>query len=244
MIPTNVIVGSPGRELETHTTRRYPLGTQMVFQDGRKFRYCQAGGSNLVASTLQQASANTANHLLMTPTAAAVGATEVTVTLGATAATLNDYQDGYLSVVAGTGMIGTPYPIRSHPAAGSGAALTVTLQNGIAVAIPATAASIDLMRNRYKSVIQYPTTATSIVAGVAVRAITTLQFGWLQTAGYCVTLVDGTVVLGDIVVPSNGTAGAVEAMNATYLVADKQVGLCVKGTTTGLRTTINLTIDN
>ena len=77
------------------------LGVRAVTGDGREFHYVQAGGTALVPGKLQQASAQVANHQNLTPTAAtAVGDTSITVTLGGTAATANQYLGGWVRAEA------------------------------------------------------------------------------------------------------------------------------------------------
>jgi hypothetical protein len=236
--------GTPGREFETHTSRRYPLGTQMVMQDGRKFRYVKAGGTALVIGNLIQAPANVANHLGRTPTAAAVNDMTVAVTLGATAATKDQYAGGYLHVLTTGAQL---WPIKSHPAVDSAGVLTATLQSGLKTAIAATASQIDLIANPYSAVIQNPTTQSSVALGVAVRAIAANAFGWIQTAGPVAVLTDGTVVLGDSVMASNGTAGAVEAWGLTEAAPPTEitppVGQVIRVNGTGDMSVVNLKLD-
>src|SRR5206468_3746399 len=134
------VLGAEGEQLRSYSDARWPLGTRLQLQDGREFRFALAGGSALVAGNLQQAAANTANHQGINPAAAvAVGARAVTVTLGATAAAANEYAGGYL-VVEGTAGQGYAYLVDSHPAANSGASLTLTLAAGHSVQVALTPA--------------------------------------------------------------------------------------------------------
>lgn len=251
----NILFGPEGEQLNTHTlqasgtgtnTGRWPFGTQLVLQDGRKFRYALAGGSDLVAGTLQQAAANVANHILQTPTAAAAGATTVTVALGATAVLQNEYLNGYLAIELGTGK-GFIYPIGAHAAVVSSGSFAVPLAGGysVQVAIPATSNSVSLIHNPYWKVIQMPTTYTQQPAGVAVVAVTSGKCGWLQTRGMASVLTNGTVVVGAPVVASGTTAGAIEAGSTTIatLVAQAEVGFVAHVASTTNQSTINLTID-
>ena len=52
------------------------------------------------------------------------------------------------------------------------------------------------------------TTLTGIPIGVAVSAIASASFGWLQTRGPCGVLTDDTVVVGNRVVVPSAAAGA------------------------------------
>lgn len=200
------------------------LGLRGVTGDGREFRYCQAGASNLVVGNLLQAPAQIANHRRLTPTAAAAGATSVTVTLGATAATANQYLGGWLVVEddsGGTG--GFQYQISGNPAAALSTALTVQLADPVVVAITASA-HVSLVLNPYSGVIQNPTTATSGLVGVALpiaapvaqsAGLTASYYGWIQTKGIGTVLSDGGTTVGLAVVASTGTAGAVVTLTST-----------------------------
>ena len=109
------------------------LGERAVTPDGRSFRYVKAGGTALVPGKLYQAPAEVTNHQNLAPTdAVAIGATSLTVTLGATAATANQYAGGYVVITTGTG-VGYQYRISSHPAAALNTTLTLTLEAPIIV---------------------------------------------------------------------------------------------------------------
>lgn len=206
------------------STQQHTLGARATTGDGRVFRYALAGGTALVPGTLLQSAAEVTNHQGLTPSAAAIGATSVTVTLGATAATANQYSEGFLMVTITPGQ-GYQYKIKSHPAAGSGATLVLTLEDPIVVALT-TSSRVDLVANPYSSVIINPTTATSAPIGVAVTAVTAAQYGWIQTGGVACILNDGGSTVGTNVSASNATAGAVEAaVTAQAAIGVAQTGI-------------------
>lgn len=186
------------------------LGAAGFDNAGNRYRFVKAGGTALVPGKLQQAAAEVTNHQGLTPAAAAIGATSVTVTLGATAATANQYAGGWLVVTVTPGQ-GYKYLISSHPAADSAATLTLTLEDAIVVALT-TSSRVDLVANPYSGVIVNPTTATSAPVGAAVTAVTAAYFGWVQDGGVANVLMNGTGVVGTAQVASNAVAGAVEPL--------------------------------
>lgn len=224
-VTADVQVAAAGLTSNT-STALHPLGSRVVTPDGRVFRYAKAGGTTLVPGTLLQSAAELTNHQNVAPAAAAIGATSVTVTLGATAATANFYAGGYLIVTVTPGQ-GYQYLISSHPAADSGATLALTLADPIVVALT-TSSRCDLVANSYSGVVINPTTATSTPVGVAVTPITNAQFGWIQTGGIATILSDGGSTVGTNVSASNATAGAVEAA----VTAQAAVGVAVTGVAT------------
>jgi hypothetical protein len=193
---------------------RWPAGTKMILQDGREFRFGQAGGSTLAPGKLNVAPAVGANFdELVIPAAVAAGSRTVTITNGATTIAANDFAEGYLNVEddAGEGFL---YKIASHTveAAGS-AAVTVTLEapNGIQTAL-STASTVGLAPSLYRNIVIHPSPNVSALVGVSTApSFTTTRWGWFQTRGVSSVLIDGTVGIGKTVMPSDATDGAVEA---------------------------------
>jgi hypothetical protein len=206
---TGSVVVHSGDITENSSVQNHPLGSMAITDDGRIFRYCKAGGTTLVAGKLQQAPAIVANHQNLACTAASAGATSVTVTLGATAATANQYAEGYL-VINDVDGEGYTYKIKSHPAADASATLTLTLEDPLFEALTANSEAC-LIANPYNGVIVAPASASSSAVGVALKEITNGQYGWLVTHGVTSCLSDGAVSVGAALSPSNAVAGAVES---------------------------------
>ena len=214
------------------------LGSMITGGDGREFRWCYAGGVTLVAGQLQQAPPQIANHIaLVVVQAQAIGDTSITVTLGGTAATAQQYAGGYAQTYTSTGA-GLQYQISSHPAqATTTGNLVLTLADPIQVAIT-TSTTVSLVLNPYNGIIVNPATATSAPVGVAPWALTTATYGWVQTHGVAVCLNDSSTTVGLGVAPSAATAGAVKTMAATLC----QIGYALQTGTTTDYTAIYLTL--
>lgn len=224
---------APQDIFSTSATKYSTLGAKVTLGDGRSFRYCLAGATALVPGKLQQSSAeDTTNYQNLTPTATAAGAVSV-VTSSTVTATANILTDGYMIVTVTPGQ-GYVYQIGGNAAASS-AALTVTLNDPIQVALT-TSSRIDLVTNPFSSVVVNPTTATSSPAGVAVYPVTAAQYGWIQVQGVAPVLADGAVTVGTQLVASNGTAGAVEALTGVQAI----VGTAVTGIATTEYGAVNL----
>ncbi len=231
------ILGAPQDLFISTVNQQADLGALMTTGDGRFFRYAQAGASALVAGTVLQSPATVSNHLQLTP--AALVATEnantgapastsvgtnvypvLTVTLGGTAATVNQYAGGWVVVSAdggSGGLLGPQYQIISHPAQTNGSGtLALTLGDANFNKIT-TSAKIDLVANPHAGVIINPASLSGTVAGVAIIPTTALYFGWVQVAGIASVLndADGTISQGVAVTPSTTVAGAVEAISST-----------------------------
>jgi hypothetical protein len=223
----------PKQVLNDSTTQQLPLGTLAFTKDGRGFRYCRAGAAALVAGNCIQAPAQIANHLAMTPTAAAIGATQITMTPGATGAAISFYNEGWM-IVSTTPALGDTRGIAVSPAITASVAFTITLYTEDQLQTALTSSSrLDLQCNAYRDVIQCPiTTATSACVGVAPYAIGTTNYGWLQVFGPCGVLITGTPAVGQAVSPIGAVAGAA-AINSTTL------GIIGTMMTTGVDTKCN-----
>lgn len=190
------------------STQLHGLGELVHSNDGRMFRYAKVGASALAAGKLYQSRAeDTTNFQNLTVAVNSVGDTTVTTTTTVTL-TANQLAGGFLVIESATTGAGYTYKIKSHPAA-SGAVVTFTLVDPIAVATTGTV-NIDVHPNPYDAVIIAPTTSSSAMAGFAVYDVTAAYFGWLCTHGPTAALAQGTIVVGDDVVPAETTtAGAI-----------------------------------
>lgn len=228
------------------TAPQHKLGTRgaVTPSDDRIFKYAKVGGSAISAGKLQQAPAVKTNHVNMTTAAASAGATTVTVTLGATAATANEYAEGYLVVNAGTGL-GQIFKVASHPAIGSGASGVITLDPATPIKVALdTTSKTTLIHNTYNGVIE-ATTQTNAPAGVSLVAASASQYVWLCTHGKASVLAGGTIAVGSDVVPDGSTAGAVAAVSGTFTtaLATVKVGSAIVAGVSNEYRPIYLTID-
>lgn len=203
---------------EQSATQIEALGTPWTLADGRKFVYAKNGAANLgVAVMTQCAVPDTNAHNEAIAAAAAIGATTLTVTFG-DAVTANAYADGYMHVNDATGE-GHIYKVKSHPA--GTASVPVVLYDPIRVALVASTSEITFTKHPQDGVIVYPTTGTSAPAGVPLIPVTAAYYFWNQVKGPCPILTDGTIVIGQHVRVSDGTAGAVEALDRDGTAEDE-----------------------
>lgn len=206
--------GAVGQKLlSSSSTAAHKPGTQAVSSNGRKFRYAKAGGVALVVGNSIQAPAQLTNHDQLTPVAAAIGDTTITVTLGATAVTANQYAGG-LAIIDTTPGLGYSYTIKGHPAADASASVVLTLDEAIEVALTTTS-RVTLAPSPYVGVIQCPiSTLTGICVGGAVYPIAISEYGWIQTGGPGAALIYQTPGVGFPVTATSGVAGGLAVHSA------------------------------
>lgn len=248
MIGSSVILNAPeGEQYNTYTNQRWPLGTLMMLQDGRKFRFFENGATALAAGRLIQSEVPGANFdELAIPSAVAVNTKAFNVTNGATAITLNQFAEGYMNVEDDAGE-GHLYKIAGNAAEAAGSApFEVQLAHGILVAFT-TATTVGLTKSPYRDAIIHPSPPTAAVLGVTPVAVAANAFGWVQTWGPCSVLTEGTLVIGDSVQASSSADGAVTPFTLTEGTPNVEitpvVGWCMELAATTEHSLVFLTIE-
>jgi len=196
----------------TSATQMHDVGT-LAYGDGKKFRYALAGASDLVMGNLLQESVeDTTYENMAVGTAGVVGDKFLQITNGTATITSAKFAGGSISIyTAGTIAIGDEYTIVSVTGTlTTGGALKVYLDRPLRTAVT-TSAKVVMKRNPWSAVIQAPaTTQTGMAVGVCNFVITAAQYGWIQTAGVCSVLSDGsTFAVGSDLGTPSGTAGCV-----------------------------------
>lgn len=210
------ILVSPEDVFASSATNYSTLGAKATTGDGRSFRYCLAGATALVPGKLQQSSAQDGtNYQNLAAAAAAIGATQLTISTSTTVAS-NALSGGLLSVTTSTGA-GYTYQIGGNTATSGATGLVITLNDPLLVATD-TNSRFDVIPNPYSSVIINPSAASSAPCGVAIYPVVAAQYGWVQVQGVATVLADGAVTVGTQLVASNATAGAVEALTGVQAI--------------------------
>lgn len=201
---------------DKYTEGLYPthqLGTLGIDKNGDRFRYVKAGAVALgAANLLQEAAEDTAFRSMAVDTAAAIGDTMVSVTLGGTAVTANMFDAGILYVESSTG-IGQKFNIKRHEVQSStSGSCNFYLDRPLKVALT-TSSQVTVRKNPYAAVIAYPaTTQTGGAVGFALYAQTASYYGWIQSGGNTAVLFDtGTNSANgaSALAPSAAVAGSV-----------------------------------
>jgi hypothetical protein len=214
-----------GDELKVSASALNPVGARGMTKDGRVYRYGSAAAAGALApGKLAVAATKVDNHEnIAVQAAAAIGAKSVSVTLGATAATANQYAGGYLVVNDATGE-GIAYPINGHPAHAGSGTLTVSLDQPIQVALT-TSSEVSLIANPWSNAVISVTDQLDMPVGIPNVNIPASNFGWLQTRGVCAALADETLAAGENLTIGSSVAGALEENDA---VGEPNVGVAIQ----------------
>lgn len=223
--------------------QKFALGTRLELWDGRVFRYAKNGAVALGKGKMTQSVGPTAHHEnIATGAVSAIGATTVGIaTTLSTALVLNEYAEGWMTINDATGE-GQMYQIKGNDAGTTG---NVYLWDPLITAL-ATGSEFTLVRNQFRGVVVFPTTAASTAAGVPLIDVTAAYYFWAQVKGPAPILVDtgDTVVIGNPVgVPATyadaGACGVVDASNATA----KVWGYCMSARAATEYAVVNLVLE-
>ena len=223
--------GSPQSIFTTGTVKNHKTGTRGHFPDGRVFYYCEnTTAAALTVGELLVTALGVVNHQNTTANASTdmgLASFKPIVTVGATAVTVNQYDEGWLSIQTDAGA-GRTYKILHTPAVASGATGVFTLYDPIQVASDGTTA-MTLTRNMWRDPQQSNTTVAENLVGIPQVTIaagdTTTQYGWVQTWGPATGLADEavTALAGQAIVAGTGVAGRVEEDDTATTVSQEQI---------------------
>lgn len=227
---------------DTSTTQEMNLGSNVVTPDGRAYRYAKAGAVALVAGSLQTAPGNIADHTDKVASAVvAIGAQEITITLGGTLVTANQYAEGVIVITNNVGE-GHAYTIKSHPAAIASANLTVTLDDNESVLVALTTASTcTLVSNQYNGTLVYNGTSIGgAPIGLAPIDVVALSFYWMQTRGVGSMLNEAGTAVGLDISASNAVA---TGAGQTATAGVPSIAVSVQGVASGQHGAVLLKIE-
>lgn len=185
------------------------LGALGGTADGRIYRWSRAGAVDLAPGKLSVTPARVTNHANRTlATGSAVGSFTVSVPVGATAVTQDQYKDGFLTVNDGTAE-GITYLVEGNTSASSSGTTVVSLKDPIKVALTS-GSDVTLDVNPCDALIIAPGAVAHQAQGVNNVTISASTYGWVQVNGYCSVLSDGIVTKGAGAIISDAVNGAVE----------------------------------
>jgi hypothetical protein len=240
-IKANLLV-SPQDLFTSVSTQGTDLGAFATSGDGRSFRYHLNGAVTQVPGKVYQGPAQDATNQTpaggLATAAAAIGATQVTITTSTTIA-VNLLAGGYMSVAVTPGQ-GYMYKIKSNTATAGATGLVITLEDPLIVALT-TASRVIFNLNPFNGAVVAPGTITGTILGVSIYPIVNAQYGWIQTHGQCSALLTGTFASAGLAVGMlvGGTIGSL----APAIAGTNVLGYTMTIGATGEYDFVFLTID-
>lgn len=208
-----LIHGTEGEQFNSYTDQRWPLGTQMVLQDGRRYRFALNGAGAATAGLLFQSEVPDGNFDTLAVVAASstyntAGLKTVRATLPASAIAKNLWAEGYAVTEAAAGAgEGYAYKIVEHPASAGSEDVNFTLATPLKHTLN-TSDKLTFMRHPYGAVIVHPAPPTAALVGVAAGAIAAASYGWFAVGGPQPCLVVGTHVIGGGIIATGTVTGS------------------------------------
>ena len=193
------------------STAKETVGTLRILADGRKLRYAKAGASALAAGKMSVAAAVAAAVTNKACPATAIGEKVLTLTI-ASATYAEDYFKGGAMHINDAAGEGYAYPIAGSSAVTAGTSITVTLEEGIKVALT-TSSEFTLVHSPWMATVE-SSTEENLPVGIPVVAVTAEYYYWAQTGGPAIALYAGNNAVGSMLTLSS-TAGALAAINST-----------------------------
>lgn len=227
---------------DVSSTKQVQYGAKGVTEDGRMFRYVGADSTGLSIGKLVIGPAKVSNHenrALAATSLVAVGSTSISISIGATAATLDQYAEGFLDVVDGTGK-GASYRVAGNQAALSSGTLVVTLAEPIATALAVSDTKVTMSVSPFSSVTHTATLGLGL--GVATIAIPASNYGWVLSRGHASVLSDGIITRGYEFVQSASVSGAI-AISAGNAATSQGLGDCPEATADAKYYPVSFNID-
>lgn len=193
------------------------LGSLAATRDGKLYRWSQAGASNLAAGKLNNGVARIANHTNLALTSVsniAVNSQVISVTLGGTAVTADQYVDATAVINDGTG-VGQSLLISGNQvqATTSGAA-DIYLAEGVITALAIADTKVTLQPNPQAASIVTASSVAVLANGVANTAVPAGSYYWSQVYGEAPVLSDGVIAKGAAAIVSDAVNGAAETAAA------------------------------
>ena len=200
---------------EVSTDQKHQLGSKGISADGRVYRYAQNGDVAIGPGLLCVAPDITALHEDLAVNTFLVGATSITVTIGATAIVAGEYEEGFVNITDDSGQ-GIMYAIAHCPAIGAaGGNIVIRLSEPIRV-VAVAGTTVTLMRNKYRYLRASDVNQLDMPVGVMNVTLPVDYYGWLQVKGPCSILVDtNDTTAGQYITNGDTVIGAVETRNAT-----------------------------
>lgn len=206
---------APQRLTDTSADQRAPLGSMYIDDDGRVFRYAQAGATALVGMALVQSNTTyTTSHIAGKTTSVPrtgetfnKGSNSIGFTTTTTSTAANAFAEGYVGqITSGAGYIDQ---VAGHPALTASTASDIRFKHNAPNGNNATGSTRGfLYPNLYQGVIVAPTSITKPVLGIPQWDVEANYYFWMLVRGLGGCRRDDTPVEGDMLMPSPTTAGA------------------------------------
>lgn len=213
-----IIFGPEGEQFNNYDARRWPLGTRMVLQDGRRYVFCEAGGTALVTGKVQQSEVPDGDHDELPVLSGVANARVINFTNGSDAIEKDLYADGSIVIEAVAGA-SEGYLLKvdlTHDSQAASTGVEIPLAPGYGLPITLTTAdTITFCKNPYQDVIISPAPPEALILGIACSPVPADNWGWIQTWGPAAAFITGVMVIGGRVSASGTVTNITGALESS-----------------------------
>jgi len=210
-----------GGLLRDSTTQDFALGTEVRDNRGNIFRYIKASEALVEGDALTPVAEAAWDSTTVVDGAGSAGDTMLHVDTNTSAFTANQFA-GYYVTMATAASKGKSYRIKGHAAMDASSEVDIFLDDPLSEAMAD--GGILLIYNPW--LYEKVDASTEIIRGVAIGAITSGSYGWVQVGGYFQAIKAGhstsdAIVLNEVVMPiGTDNEGAVEGAVSSNAEAD------------------------
>lgn len=213
---------------EQSADKKAHLGSILIDENGRFFRYALAGAVDLLGGSLvQSATTLTSSHVSGRTTVATLsgdsntkGAKTVRLTTGTTNFTGNDFAGGVFANVTSTAGTGIGVAGHSDVTTSSSTTKDVILKHRLPATLLVGASRGMIYSNLYNGVVAVPNTgATKPALGIPQFDVTAGYYFWLLARGLGICRRKGTPVEGQPLMPNTAGGGDATGLLTPYTVA-------------------------
>lgn len=209
----NIVHGSEGDLWHNSADEDVPVGTLMITEDGRKFRFTEMFTSASAVGKLYQQEVHLADQSGEAIGTLGAGVYSLTgVGSSTSAVVLNELVNGY--IYTDNAVTLPMMKIKSNTAIAIGGTGTIELWTVTPTAI-GSGNTVSYIKNPWRDVIIHPSPETATLVGIPKVVISANQFGWLQTTGPCSALYGSATAIagiGDPVSAGSAVDGSVMGM--------------------------------
>ena len=223
----NIVYGHEEEIFNSYTREGPMVGTKMMVEDGRLFRFAENGAAALVVGNLNQGEVPHATNFLDEAIGTLAAGVTVLTGIGASGASMaiSALVNGY--VRTDTAVLPLMRIKDNTLITLSAETGTITLYNPTPSAIVA-GRTVSYFKNPWRDVIIHDSPNTAVLTGVCKLALPIAYFGWLQTAGpasvYYKSDTTAVAGVGDPVGVSQAINGAVSGVASAAEDTDEIVG--------------------
>ena len=198
--------------------QKHMLGMIYETNDGREFRYCKNGSTEIAKNLMIQSEAIDAQAIDILQTGYTLTAEETKFDLLITTPSGiadGDLIDGHIIINQGTAATdeGDLYVVKNNKWTTSDTVINIEIadEGGVRNAMAATS-NVTFVKNLYRDVIVKPATLTGVMLGSTTTIVTASYYFWAQTKGVASVIIDtgDTVVVGEPLghIDGSGTVGS------------------------------------